>query len=104
MISALANIFVIVSYVGVLCIIAYKIMTYLMDKMFHLIDKSKLFRVLLLATLTMLFFVFGWFQMSDYYAGEHLELTRAFPFTLGLSAVLLYFTFWAYKDQRQGSK
>ena len=76
-------------------------MTYLMDKMFNLILKYKIFRISLFATVALFFLIFGLFEMSEYFAGEDLESSRFFPFFLGLSAVLIYFSFWAYKDPRQ---
>lgn len=75
-----------------------------MDKMFDLILKSKIFRVSFLVILATLFFVFGLFQISDYFAGEHIELTRSFPLSIGLSGVLFYFTVWAYRDHGREKK
>lgn len=101
MINTLAYIFFIVIYVAFFCYITYKIVMYLMDKMFNLILRSKVFRIMLFATLSLLFLWTGLLQLFDYNAGKNLELTRLFPLALGVSGLLLYFTVWAYRDCRE---
>lgn len=99
--NPIGNIFVIVAYVGLVCYVAYKIYSYLADKMFILIEKSKLFRILFFAFMSVFFFVTGLISMSDYFAGVTSDSNQYFPLFLGLSVFLMYGAFVAYKDPRQ---
>ncbi|NGX42613.1 MAG: hypothetical protein K940chlam7_00893 [Chlamydiae bacterium] len=102
MLNALGNILLIVSCVGLACYIGYKVIVYLIDKMSSLIERSRVFRIMLFAIMSILFFVGGLNQLFDYYAGKQLELTRYFPLSFGVSGVLIYLTVLAYyKDPKQ---
>jgi hypothetical protein len=102
MVKAALNIFVIVGYIAIVCFIAYKIMIFLMDKIFALIKSSKWFRVLVFFLGSLMCGTAGVMQLKGYYSGEETEKTLFIaPVLLIASLFFLYCTFLAYKDKRQ---
>jgi len=97
MINTIAAIFVIISYVTLVCFIAYKVMIFLMDKIIYYITTSRAFTLVLFAFFSVLCFFVGLFQLSEYRAGQYSEFSRIFPLSFGLALVFVVSIYFGYK-------